>query len=371
MRISRALRYIWRPLAVVFGVYAVCVTGFILTQKVSVYIGIYWGVITMSTVGYGDVVPTNNLSRLFAIILAASTIGILGYVVSTISTLTLKAREEEEFGLDGTTFKDHTLVLGWTPVARAALQELLLSGRRVAIMTRKQESLSEIRTYVSSLLQDARRNKETASRVSSESDVFIALGDYSERSSLALVNVQRAREAIVASDDDARNVMTALILKELAPHLRIVVAVLREQLRDTLVAAGVTYVVSPSDLGGRMISSAAWQPEVAAAVNDVTTVSYGSTIDEFAVTERNPLRGLTFEEALPRLRKATGGLLIGIAYPPSAQSASDRDKFKVVLSPSPSTRLDPGTYILVLSSLGDVEKVRDWIGVPPGRPRNN
>ncbi len=370
MRITRVLHYVWRPLALIAGVYSFSVAGFILTQKVSVFTGVYWGVITMSTVGYGDVVPTNDLSKVFAIILAASTIGILGYVISSINTLALKAREEEALGLDGTKFSDHTLILGWTTVSLAALQELMLAGRRVAVMTRRQESLSEIRTFVSNFLRVSRKDPKLRGRLSRDEDVFVAFGDYSERGSLDLLNVNAAREAIVASDDDARNVLTALILKELAPHLRIVVAVLREQLRETLRAAGVTYVISPSDLGGRMVSAAAVQPEVAKAIDDVTTTAYGSTIDEYLLGDKNPLTGLVFSEASRRLQEGTGTLLIGVALPRAKGDEGSGDEFKVQMNPPADLRLTPGGYALVLSSLENLDRLRAWVRTPPGRRRS-
>jgi voltage-gated potassium channel len=370
MRITRILGLIWKPLSLVGSIYWISVLGFIWTNHVSFYNGVYWGVITMSTVGYGDIVPTNDAAKAFAMLLAISTIGLLGYSVSTITTIALQAREEEQLGLGGTRMTGHTLLLGWTPVSRAALQELLLSGKKVAVMTRRQDALAEIRTFVANLLREARKNPELRTRLTDERDVFVAFGEYSERAALNLLNVEGATQAVVASDDDARNVLTALVLKELAPHLRIVVAVLREELRETLQAAGVTYVLSPSDLGGRLVSAAAIQPEVAKALDDVTTTAYGSTIDQYEVNERNPLGGLGFDEAHRKLRQATGALLIGLARPVEGGSSSPQGKYRVDLDPPSDTRIERGHYVLVLSSLKNIDRLRAWMGVPPGRPRD-
>ncbi|EQD52009.1 membrane protein containing Ion transport 2 domain protein, partial [mine drainage metagenome] len=101
MRLVKVLARIWKPIALIAGIFAVCVGGFIVSQGVSVFNGLYWGVITISTIGYGDIVPTNEVSKVFAIILALSTIGIIGYVISAISSLAVQAREEDMLGLDG------------------------------------------------------------------------------------------------------------------------------------------------------------------------------------------------------------------------------------------------------------------------------
>lgn len=366
MRLGRFGRRIWKPLALIAGLYGVCTTGFFLTQHVTPFNAVYWGIITMSTVGYGDVVPTNTLSKVFAMVLAGSTIGVLGYVISTLNTLAIQARDEELLGMDGTELKGHVVLLGWTVVSRAALQELLLAGRKVAVMTRHQERLSEVRSFATHLIREARKDPDLKALVSSERDLFVCLGDYSERGALDLVNLAEAKEAIVASDDDARNVMTALILKELAPHLRIVVAVLREELRETLHAAGVTYVISPSDLGGRMVSAAAVQPEVAKALDELSTSSEGSSLEEYPLVAPNPLIGLTFEAAGTKLRESTGAILTGLARPRAG--APGYQAFQVLMPPAVGEVLQTGSYVLVLSQVHDVPRVRKWLRVPPGRP---
>lgn len=366
MRLTRILGRIWKPLALIGGLFAFCVAGFILTERVTIFNGIYWGVITMSTVGYGDVVPTNFHAKLFAILLAGSTLGILGYILSTISTLAVQAREEELLGLDGTRLRDHVIMLGWTPVARAALQELILSGRRVALMTRHQDRLTEIRVFIANLLREGRADPELRRRITGEKEIFLAYGEYSQGAALKLLNLDHAREAIVASDDDTRNVMTALLLKGIAPHLRVVVAVMREELRETLHAAGVTYVISPADLGGRMVAAAAVQPEVAQTFDDLTTASYHYGLDEFPLRAPNPLVGRRFEEALAELRRATGATLVGVAQPRPRDGG--KPPFEVRLSPPADLVLVEGHYLLVLSESAQEGPLRAYLGVPAGRP---
>jgi voltage-gated potassium channel len=366
MRLTRILSKIWKPLSAVVILYAVCVAGFIYYTGQSIVNGVYWGVITMSTVGYGDILPTNVPSKVFAMVLAGSTIGIIGYVVSTISTLAIQAREEELLGLDGTKLTDHVVVLEWTPVARAAIEELILTGRKVAVMTNHQDRLTEIRSFISQLIRSSSTNPELKNRVTREKDIYLGFGDFAQRHSLELLNLPKAHEAIVASDDDARNLMTALLLKDMAPHMRVVVAVAHEELRETLQAAGVTYVVSPSDLGGRMVSAAAVQPEVAAALNDLTSAGYGSDLDEYPLQEGNPLLGLTFDEAQTRIRHETGAILVGVAKPKA--SGGNGRRYDVILDPPVGTCLEAGGFVLILVSMSNGDRLRSWIKVEAGRP---
>jgi len=368
MRISRVVARVWKLLAVILGVFFFSAIGFMLTEPASFPTSVYWALTTLSTVGYGDITPTNWWARSFAMILMVATIGIVGYTVSNITLISLQVKEEELLGVDGTKMKGHTLVLGWTPVSKAALQELLLLGRKVAVMTRRQESLAEIRSFVTSFIRESRHAPNRRHAISREDDVFVAFGDYSERTSLALLNIQEAREAIVASDDDARNVMTALILKELCPGMRIVVAVLREQLKETLQAAGVTWVISPSEMGGRLVSAAAIQPEVAKAIDVFTTTAYGPALEQFLIGEHTPIAGRNFDEAARMVRAETGAILVGRAYPATTKDADRRDAaFTVTIGPPSDTVFRPGDYAIILSSPEHSEKLLSWIRVTPGR----
>ncbi len=367
MRIRAVLERVWKPLALIVGIFVFTTTGFALTQGVSWFTSLYWGLTTLSTVGYGDVVPTNTASRLFAMTLMVTTIGVIGYLVSSITVLAMQVRDEEMLGTGGTKLTNHIVLLGWTQTSRAALQELILNGQRVALMTRKQDAIVEIRTFVTNLIRHNSENPDLKGKTSTISDVYIGYGDYTEKSALGNLNLASATKAIIASDDDAHNVMTSLILKELAPHLRIVVALLREHFRETLEAAGVTYVISPSEMGGRVLAEAAIQPEVAISLDKITNVGDGAAFNEYEARAGGPLTGKSFDEAGGLLRHNCGVILVGIAKPNAGNS---HYRFQVSMAPKADTPVASGDFLLVLSSnLEGESRVEHYLGVAPGRER--
>lgn len=366
MRVTRVLERIWKPLSLVGGIFLFAVLGFAVTQPTDIFTAFYWGITTLSTVGYGDVYPHNTSARLFAMLLMVTTIGVLGYLISTITVLAMQVKDEEMLGLGGTKLTGHTVLLGWNQTSRAALRELVLSGEKVAIMTRRQDVLVEIRTFVTHLITHTQKDPVLRDRVSRGEDVFIGFGDYTEKSSLSHLNLPEALRAIIASDDDARNVMTALILKELAPHLRIVVALLHEHFKETLEASGITYVISPSEMGGRIIAEAAIQPEVAMSVDEITNVGSGTILNEYEVTPRSPLSGLTFGNASKLVLDRCGGVLTGIARRTGGDAGS---KYRVTIAPPRETPIRAGDYALVLTSLRGEESTTAFMGTQPGRAR--
>ncbi len=364
MQLFKVIERVWKPLAIILGIYLFSVAGFVYATGYSWTTGLYWGITTLSTVGYGDVVPTNGLSRVFASVLMLSTIGVVGYLVSTVTMLSLQIKEEELLGSEGAHMKDHVVMLGWGPSAKAALIELLLAGERVAIMTSRQDQLTEIRSFVSGYVKDARTNPLLRDRISSEDDVFVAFGNYSEHSSLKLLNVEDASKAVVVSDDDTRNMMTSLILKGMAPKLRIVVVLTHEQLKETLQAAGITYVISPSEMGGRILSAACTQPEVALSYDDLTTSSRGATMNEYEVHAGSPLKGMDFRSASEKLLADTGTILVGVAR---LARRPEGYYFDVKIDPPFSERLEEKSYVIVITSLQNNPKLDHYMGIKPGR----
>jgi voltage-gated potassium channel len=367
MDFKRVLQRIWKPLSVIVAVFAFCTAGFVLTEGVSWFTGVYWGLTTLSTVGYGDVVPTNTPARIFAMTLMLTTVGVIGYLVSTITMLAMQAREEELLGTGGTKMTGHTVLLGWTQTAKSTLTELILSGEKVALMTRKQEAVVEIRTYITHLISHSSKDPELRDRVTPLTNIYIGYGDYTEKSALAHLNLEGAAKAVIASDDDAHNVMTSLILKELAPHLRIVVALIREHFRETLQAAGVTYVISPSEMGGRVLAEAALQPEVAISLDQMTSGGKGAAINEYIVPSGSPLAGKTFGEAAEVLRKNSGAILVGMAQ---RNPGNSHVRYTVSMAPSPDVRLEAESYLLALTpSARSEESLEKYLGVKAGRER--
>ncbi len=367
MKLRNVLKEIWKPLIVIVGVFMFSTTGFVLTQRVSWFTGFYWGLTTLSTVGYGDVVPTNTYSRLFAMVLMVTTIGVIGYLVSSITMLAMRARDEELLGSGGTKLTGHVILLGWTPTARTALRELILSGQSVAVMTRQHESIVEIHTFVTDLIEHYTKNPALRGTVSKPSDIYIGYGDYTEKSALTHLNLGKASRAIVASHDDAHNVMTSLILKELAPQLRIVVALVQEQFRETLVAAGITYVISPAEMGGRVLAEAAVQPEVAITFEKITNRGNGVAFDEYELRAGSPLVGKPFGEAISLVQRHCDSVLLGIAKP---VTNADRSRFQVAVAPPAATLVNVGDYALIIASNGEGRaRVEHYLGVAPGRER--
>lgn len=343
-----ALRLIWRRLRLIgpvfLGIYLATSTSLWLLErglqdtKLPTFADSLWFcVVTMSTVGYGDIFPISGAGRIITGFFILFTVATVGLLITAVSEALIEVNRMEEHGLIGTRMKGHVLVCGFNSMARAALIELLAAGRTVALLCETHAELESAR--------ELRRGES----------VFITSGDPSQEVLRDRLNAGEAVAAIVAMRDDAKNLIAALNLKSLNPSLRLVVALQREELRATLLAGGVTYVASPNVLSGRLVASAAFEPEVAHLLEDLMSGAVGETdMQQFPA---GAYGGRTVGEVRTELNELDGPLLVAIAR-------KNGEGYTLMPNPKRDTRIEAADQLIVITDpvqnkrLGDRQPLR-------------
>ena len=336
---------LWKFFVIFGAVYVGAAVAFFELEQphVSLFNSFYWSIVTLGTVGYGDIVPTTEYAKILTTIVIATQIFLLGYLISVIAGTVNEQAEHRALGTYGTSMKGHIVVLGYSGVGRAAVRELLVQDQKVAVVTDQPDEVPNVRS------------------LAPEDRLFVTYGSPSEREILERVNLKDAHSVIACTADDATNMISALNVRALDPTIRVVVAVSRVELRDTLRAAGVTYVASPSDMGGRLCAAAAFEPEVAHAIEDMTAADIRSDIQEYVLAPSSPLVGMTFAEADAIVRRATGCLLIGYAHPDAT------GEYQTFVNPPFETRLGASDAVILVATLVNAKRFRQWFGADQGR----
>lgn len=335
---------VWRFVALFVAIDLVAALGFYTLQPgVSLYNSFYWAIVTISTAGYGDFVPTSGAAKALAMGVLYVQIFMIAYLISVIGTVFNEEGQRRQLGVLGTEMKGHIVVLGYGAVGRAAVRELLQQEQRVAVVVATPTEVPNVRA------------------LAPESQLFVTYGPPAEIDILNRVNTAAAHSVIACTDDDAENLIAALNVRSLAPSVRIVVSVGRPELRDTLRSAGVTYVASPSDLGGRMCASAAFEPEVAIAVEQITAADVDADMREYVLSASTPVHGGPIGEVEQIVRKETGCLVVGYAR------TSGGAEFLPHLNPPPELVLQPGDALLILGQIANTHRFQKWWGAEQGR----
>jgi voltage-gated potassium channel len=338
------LTRLWKFAAIFAGIWIVAGVGFYFLQGGETLLNsFYWAIITLTTIGYGDIAPTNPVSRGFTIVIAVSQLFLLGYLLTVITGVVTEESQRRALGTLGTDMHDHVVVLGYSVVGRAAVRELLVEEQKVAVVAENAADVANIRS------------------LADEDQLFVTYGAPGEIDILHRVNITQAHSVIVCAADDTHNLIAALNIRAIAPSARVVVSVTQPELKDTLRSAGVTYVASPGDLGGRLCANAAFRPDVAHAIEDLTAGSYGSDLQEFLLSEKTPVSRQPLLEAEQLVRKHTDCLLVGYAR---KEPGGD---YRIQLNPPTSLVLQPMDAIMILGTDANLRRFHKWFGVDQGR----
>jgi len=262
----------WLTGAVLFY-YAEAVAGG--REDVDFWTALYWSIITMATVGYGDVVPVTPLGRVVAAMTAIFGIAVYTLLISTLADYFLEATVKAAMGLANLKGK-RIVVVGEGPICEEAIRELVANG----------------------LAEETGWLRETQPR--GEPPVDFAIGELDELS-LQKAGVTDAEKVIICYEDDAKNIHATALVKRINPKAHVSVLAKDKTARDIMVQLGADSVV-PIAVLGRLLASSAFEPGVAAFISDATSREEGVDLVEV----EKP--GASVEE----IERETGGRAVAI-----------------------------------------------------------
>ena len=112
---------------VLFIVVLVLLSGLALTwfePGITFVSGIWWSIVTLTTVGYGDISPTTAGGRVVAAVIMFFGIGLLGMLSANLATIMISNRIRENKGMGTTDLEDHLILCEWNHRSRSVLKEI-------------------------------------------------------------------------------------------------------------------------------------------------------------------------------------------------------------------------------------------------------
>ncbi len=320
---------------------------YIFEENQSLKDSLYLAIITMTTVGYGDFHPMSDGGKVVSSFLALFGILLYGYLGAMVVSIVMESSLSGVFGMNKTKYKHHFVICGWTSLSDVVLAELLTEYRQIAVITEQQDDIIIIK------------------RKGDAKNIFPIYGDPSKTDILEQANIKEASVVILCMDDDSKNLITALHIKELNPNARIIVRTERAELRKTMKIAGVTYVVTPDVMAGRLIASAAFEPEVANFIEDVTSATDvgGYDIRQYAISEKHVG---TIGQLSKMFRDKTRTTLVGIAKRKPIEGSKE-GRWEVYPNPEDNVRVNAGDMVLLLGNDEQFKKVEDHLSAIQGR----
>jgi voltage-gated potassium channel len=298
---------------------------------------IYMTVITFSTVGFGEVKPLDQESRIFTIFLIGINIMVYAYTISIfseylISTPILKKIIKNRMDKLIQKFHGHTIIVGFGRNGKQAFEKLKTYERSVVIIEKE---------YAEELTESNRNY------------AFIS-GDATQDETLIKAGVERADSLITTLSADADNLYVILTAKQLNPDIHIISRASNENAAKKLKMAGAHNVIIPHKIGGDFMASLLVTPSLVEFIQQLSVEDR---------SKRTNLEEISFDDfpdeyhnislASLELRKLTGCTIIGYKNPSG----------EYFINPDPDTVLVKGSTFIILGQPDQIHRLNKLFNI--------
>ncbi|MCY4466502.1 MAG: NAD-binding protein [Chloroflexi bacterium] len=274
------------------------IIGYVLIEGKPWFEAIYLTIITLTTIGFGDIVPITPLGRLFTLALIFTGLGALAFFLSSSFALLFSAeamarrrqmRNKRKIGK----LSKHYVICGSGEMVDKTIG-YVLNGARIRLKQYQDIRFQPIESWLERIPGGAQGLKSLVRKVFSlylnlfhdhttlldlivvvteDSDyaehlrsagILVIDGDPSDDNTLQAAGVARARAIMVMLSQDAENLLTVLSARNLNSRLYITAAVVEEVLKQKMIKAGANVVLAPYEVASQFLNSATLRP----AVND-------------------------------------------------------------------------------------------------------
>ncbi|MFC1744358.1 potassium channel family protein [Candidatus Riflebacteria bacterium] len=297
--------------------------GYVVVEDWPLLDALYMTIMTITTVGYGEVHTLTAMGRIFTIILMIFSFAVVGYSIRTLASSILEGElnrviRGRRMDKKIANLKEHYILCGGGNTGRSIAEEFFKTEVPFVLVEKSEECLKHIATI---------------------GDIPYIDADATQDETLILAGIENARGIITVLSEDKDNVFVVLSARALNPGLRIVARVIDENNHAKLKKAGADEIVSPNQVGGLRMASVMMRPEVVNFLDAMLHVTGNELrLEELAIQDDSFFSGKTL--ASSNIGKETGLLVVAIR----------KFKGKYKFNPGSNTMIKPGDHLIVMGT---------------------
>lgn len=295
--------------------------------------GLYMAVITVGTVGYGEVNPLSTTGRAYTILFILLSTGVMVYATSSLTAVIVEGDLFEQFKKRKMNqrirkLSGHYIVCGESSLGRHIIEELRCTGQPFVVIERDPDKIAPL----------------------IEQGLLAITGDATLDATLVAAGIERAAGLVTSLHTDADNLFVVLTARRLNPRLRIIAKALDAATRDKLTQVGADGVVMPEAIGGLRMASELLRPNVVSFL-DVMLRDKDESIrlDEIRIDAGSTAIGQTLADS--GVTTAEGAALVAITTPDAGYR----------FNPPAETRLAAGDVLILLGNTHIIRRLAEQL----------
>jgi voltage-gated potassium channel len=279
---------------------------------------VYFTMISITTTGYGDIVPVTPRARLFdaLVVTPIRIFAVLIFLGTAYSFVFRRTWDRWRMAYIQRNLHDHIIVAGFGTTGSESVEELIARGARpsdIVVIDCDPQVLEQAKALGCAVME----------------------GDATRDKALQAVRIDRARALVVSAGSDDTSILITLTARHLAPALIISVAVRNEDNELLARQAGATTVINPVSFAGLLLAGSTHGEHIADYIADLASSSGRVRLAERVVTQDECGKPLS---ALARglgVRVYRDGRPYGF-WEPEAKSLMPGDSIVEILPTSPT-----------------------------------
>ena len=325
---GRKLRY---SLMMLTALVAFGTIGYYFFEDMPIFDAFYMTIITISTVGFSEIVPLTKVGRSITVVVIILGISVGTYTVGIIVQWLVGGELQKIFGRRKlqkqiADLRNHFIICGFGRIGHIICKELFEDSIKFVVIEKDAAAIEDLISLKYLCLEMDATNE----------DALLAGG------------IMNARGLVTAVNSDANNVFITLTAKGLRPDIFVLARASEERNEEKLIKAGATRVVSPYLIGARRMAHVLKRPTVVDFLDIATMGNHlGLIMEEAEVGQKSGFIGKNLIES--RLRQEFGVIIVAIK----------KGSGQMVFNPAPTEKLEAGDVIVVIGQKGDLKRMRE------------
>lgn len=270
------------------------VLGYMILLKLSFVDALYMTVITISTVGFGEVGKPNMGSEIFSIIMIFAGVGIVGYAFTTFVAMLVEGKlmdlwKGNKMEKKISALNNHYIICGSGELAEVIIEKFMAEKLDFVVITDKREDLDNY----------------------SHHDILVVEGHSTEESVLTHAGIQKAKGLISTLDTEVDNIVTVLTARNLNKEIYIISNSTSKSGSEKLLKVGANKTLSATEISGKRMASLMIKPNIISFLDVVTRIGdLELDLEEVIVKKDSYLENKNLIQA--QIPKKTGLIVLAI-----------------------------------------------------------
>lgn len=298
---------------------------YLVEPNLTLFDSFWWAIVTLTTVGYGDIIPKTTIGKLIGVFNMMVGVGVLTIFSANIASILVNSRIREDLGMNSYHFQDHIIICEWNQQAKIIIKEL-----------RHQEKIREKPIILIAPIER---------KPLDDPHLFFVSGEVSD-DTLAKANLSEAKTVIILGDEkldyhsrDAKVILNTLTVESINRKAYTIVELADETYVPTCKRANADEIIVSSNLSSKLISNATINHGMSNVITDILSQEYGSQLYKVLIPFSEI--GCTFLELFIYMKQVYHSTIIAI------QKGS---KGEVISNPNNDYLMEENDYLILIAA---------------------